>query len=240
MFSVEPKRPICCNNYICDKIFHLDELDKLQANDGTEQKFGIALINGRTSEFYLVSDLQIRLLGIVTTTTMNHHRRGGSSSGRLARLRENKIDHNIAYIVDELEKHFKHVPLLIGGCAEVYQHVATELQDIVIDFFPWQGSGISSAQNLWEEKRDVAHDWIRKQEQKLLEPLWKMMNVAPELLLYGKEVDEKKCKIIYFNANEYTFNGIGCIPIFNSDTLDAFGGCIGVKKDETAIAIETE
>lgn len=232
MFSVEPKRPIGCNNYICDKTFHLDELEKLQADDEKEQQFGVALINGRTSEFYLVSDLQVRLLGIITTTTMNHHRRNRSSSGRIARLRENKIDHNVAYIADEAEKHFQNIPLLIGGCAEVYQHVATELENKVIDSFPWQGSGISSAQQFWEQKREIAHDWIRKREQKMLEPLWKQMNVAPELLLYGSEVDEKLCDFIYFNANQYNFTGDRTVPIFNLDALDVFGGCVGVKRDK--------
>ena len=232
MFSLEPKRPIRCNNYVCDKTFQLDEFQKLQDDEATEQTFGIAFINGRTSEFYLVSDLQVRLLGIITTTTMNHHRRGGSSSARIARLRENKIDHNVAYIADEVEKHFNKIPLLVGGCAEIRLQVVPELNCVVIDSFAWQGSGVASAQEFWAAKREIAFDWMRKQEQKLLEPLWKIMNTEPDLLLYGQEIDDSVCEKIYYNANLYnqTTKSAKLVACYHIDSLDCFGGRIGVKQ----------
>lgn len=232
MFSLEPNRPIRCNNYVCDKTFQLDEFEKLQDEEAKEQTFGVAFINGRTSEFYLVSDLQVRLLGIITTTTMNHHRRGGSSSARLARLRENKIDHNVVYIADEVEKHFSNIPLLVGGCAEIRQQVVPELNCDVIDSFAWQGTGIASAQEFWATKREIAFDWMRKKEQNLLKPLWKIMNTEPDLLLYGAEIDNSICETIYYNANSYnqTAKSAKLVALYYTDSLDCFDGRIGIRK----------
>ena len=192
----------------------------------------MAFVNGRTSEFYLVSDLQVKLLGIVTTTTMNHHRRGGSSSGRLARLRENKIDHNVAYICEEIETHFAEgTPLLIGGCAEIRHQVAEELSKTIqlVGCSTWQGTGNSSAREFWASKREIFVQWVRKNEQLSLEPLWKLMNTEPDRLLYGVEIDDNVCEAIYFNANQHKVRKYcQMISVYHTDSLDIYGGRIGV------------
>eukprot|EP00019_Armaparvus_languidus_P005834 CAMPEP_0168601716 /NCGR_PEP_ID=MMETSP0420-20121227/13610_1 /TAXON_ID=498008 /ORGANISM="Pessonella sp." /LENGTH=207 /DNA_ID=CAMNT_0008640181 /DNA_START=220 /DNA_END=839 /DNA_ORIENTATION=- len=192
-FSLVPDRPIRRGNYLCDKQFHLDELRALQIAEEEEEFVAVAIVNGRETSLFKVSNLQQILLEKIGTTTQKNHKKGGMSQARVGRLRQNKAQHNATYVVERIAHHLLDeqqrcvvAGVVIGGAAGFHDKVATTLPDalqpFVICSVAFSGS---HAPDLLEQCAQQITQYKLTRERNLLQELTTLMETEPELLDYG-------------------------------------------------------
>ena len=122
----------------------MDELRALQIAEEEEEFVAVAIVNGRETSLFKVSNLQQILLEKIGTTTQKNHKKGGMSQARVGRLRQNKAQHNATYVVERIAHHLldeQHrcvvAGVVIGGAAGFHDKVATTLPDALqpVNFF---------------------------------------------------------------------------------------------------------
>ena len=97
-----PPKKLTKAYYRCDNKFHLDDILEMFIDDN---KYGIMLISGEETRYYLVnqtgSHCQYTLLKKLETNLPNKHKTGGQSAVRFERNRDIAINHYVTKIVQD-------------------------------------------------------------------------------------------------------------------------------------------
>ncbi len=252
-FSLEPDRPVRQTRYLCDKTFHVDE--SLWAPPAAETWFGVALVHGRDTQLWKVSDLQQAVLvQTLQCTTQKHQRKGGSSAARIQRLRENKQLHNVSFVSDALHAAFWDADrnratvsaLIVAGAAAMHQMVTDELCDglraVLVGPFPCDVN-VTARELFQSVQGDIARFQLAR-DRAALAPMQHLLATAPELLEFAgfdAVMSQLPCFARVFlctrthpDAVETLIRTHGAlppnvVPILVADDLDAYQGIVAIR-----------
>ncbi len=102
-YDIDPPKKISKQLYRCDNKFHIDELyEQIRVYDG----YGIILLSGDITKFYLVEGCDQKLLGTIECNIKGKHGRGGQSQQRFERLRLEDINEYHKKIHEKLKLYF--------------------------------------------------------------------------------------------------------------------------------------
>lgn len=89
---VVPRFPLLTNDYRCDNRFQTELIRSLCIPEGVPI-YGLVLVYGGVTHFYTVQSSSYRLLKTQTSRIPKKQKKGGSSANRIARLRDELVDH---------------------------------------------------------------------------------------------------------------------------------------------------
>lgn len=268
VFSFEPRRPVRSTNYVCDKLFALDELRELQQGGEEEGRsgrrerwYGISIINGRSASFFLLSSflelVLIESIGLTTLTTQKKQKKGGSSAPRIGRLKQNKTQHNVSFIVEKMvEAYWDHETgrtkrdvetliiggkpqvletIIVGGAGTMYEKVVDALPEFlrsaVCAVLPWAEE--ENPRGLFEAAKTQLEKYELEKDREILKEFWQILRTRPELLDYG--VDFVTANLFHYRkifcncSVEFERGGDKVVYINRASDLDEFGGVVGVR-----------
>jgi len=101
--EIEPPQKIKKKLYRCDNRFHLDILYELV---NTYDNYGIVLLSGDETRFYLISGPIQKLLFTIECNAPNKQGRGGQSQQRFDRLRLESINEYNKKILEKMKQYF--------------------------------------------------------------------------------------------------------------------------------------
>lgn len=116
---LEPPKIIKNSLYLCDKKFHVDELIELY---GSSIYVGLTIIVGQNTESYSVDIITMNVEKIShVDTRLKSHNKGGSSSARFGRIHDEKVQHYLTSISEDITRLFKDDKfryVILAGCGE--------------------------------------------------------------------------------------------------------------------------
>lgn len=197
VFLIDPPVEISEFYYRCDKHFHWEII-----NDLFEQKepdYGIILISGERSEFYLVNGTKHKLIVAINTELQSRQSRGGSSQNRIARLGEQKRDIYVKQIVEEINKSYLKVRgIILAGIGElkdkVYESQLIDHRIKIIGVYTISGLDIQSFIN--GKCFEILSTESLKKERQILDKLVTLIETDTKRLIYGDELIKKHIDLI--------------------------------------------
>lgn len=93
----EPVKPVKNKRYICDSVFHTEDLHKLLTDDAA---YGFIIVDGSQCLFGLVKGNDKRVLDRFTVCLLSKTRRGGQSALRFSRIRDEQRHNYIRKVAE--------------------------------------------------------------------------------------------------------------------------------------------
>lgn len=130
---IRPPRPIRRNVYLCDKKFHVEDLIPLY--DENKEKYGVVIITGEGSKYYLLSGTEIRHLCQHEVRLPKNQKKGGQSAPRIGRIRDGDIHRYITSVGEKCIKCYTKddLPIVNGLVLAGYADKRDKVYDILHD-----------------------------------------------------------------------------------------------------------
>lgn len=132
---IYPPKPIRKALYSCGKLFLVDSIMSLYEKS---DNYGVVLISGETTEFYLVNDTIREMVDKITIMRNKKQKKGGQSSQRFQRIRLNQINEYVELITNKIIHNYvikddgiklNIMGLIIGGIGPVKDSVVKSIKD---------------------------------------------------------------------------------------------------------------
>lgn len=214
---IEPPNKISRFMYKCDKVFYLDHIIDLSRR---YEYYGVALLSGKRSDFYLYSQNSLKLIRSIKSDLPSQHKTGGSSAPRMGRIRDERINAHIRRLAEYmvqfycLDGIFNYNGLYIGGPAEIKDKVQYEdifmrhLSKNLIDTFTLSEITDGSI-HILIEKINMRFSSSAPSTDNIFTEFEEMINNPKELdkLIFGTEevfnaIDNGICSTIYTTSNQ--------------------------------------
>lgn len=199
--------PITYSNYICDKVFHVDDIKKLYAD---YSNIGIMLVSGDTAQFFLKKYNIVTKIKTIEIYRIKSHSKGGQSAQRFNRIQQSQYASFCTSITEELEKLFIQNSVLQIRSLRVGA-VGPTIKDVVI---PDKIKNIITIEQI--QRLDV--NLLNNQTADIQNEDKKVLAIIQEAML--------KDKLIYgiSELNECSNNGLLKYLIWHSSKIPKDGG----------------
>ena len=217
-FIIPPK--IIKNSlYLCDKIFHIEELINLYR---PSIYIGLSIIIGQNTEYYSVDIISMNVEKLShQNTRLKSHNKGGSSSARFGRIHDEKVQHYLTSISEDMTRLFSNTNtnennknefkyVVISGCGDrkdqLYKYLDKRITNKLIGTVTVESFEMDF---ILPEISKLYFAEESKQEEILLSRFVKSLNTDDGKAIYGPE-DIKhnllsgKLATLYVNTNTKT------------------------------------
>ena len=216
-----PPKTINNSLYLCDKIFHIEELINLYR---PSIYIGLSIIIGQNTEYYSVDIISMNVEKLShQNTRLKSHNKGGSSSARFGRIHDEKVQHYLTSISEDMTRLFSNTNdnennknnnefkyVVISGCGDrkdqIYKYLDKRIINKLIGTVTVESFEMDF---ILPEISKLYFAEESKQEEILLSRFVKSLNTDDGKAIYGPE-DIKhnllsgKLATLYVNTNTKT------------------------------------
>ena len=214
-----PPKTINNSLYLCDKIFHIEELINLYK---PSIYIGLSIIIGQNTEYYSVDIISMNVEKLShQNTRLKSHNKGGSSSARFGRIHDEKVQHYLTSISEDMTRLFSNTNtnennknefkyVVISGCGDrkdqLYKYLDKRITNKLIGTVTVESFEIDF---ILPEISKLYFAEESKQEEILLSRFVKSLNTDDGKAIYGpKDIKHNllsgKLKTLYVNTNVKT------------------------------------
>jgi len=196
IYEIDPPKELKTFLYRCDDHFHVDILKDMLKDDNL---IGFLAIDSKDAGWGLLHGDKIEVLKETGSGVAGKHRQGGQSAKRFQKLREMELTYFFNRVATITKEYFIDIypikGLIISGPGPTKEefinnnYLEYRLQDMILDTIDASYSGAEGIREAFAKSAEILSDYRMVEEKKMVEDLFKHININTGLGSYGmKEV----------------------------------------------------
>lgn len=192
IFVIEPIKDLRQYLYRCDDHFHIEILRDMLKDDAA---IGFLAIDAKDAGWGLLRGDRLEELDQTGSGVAGKHRQGGQSAKRFQKLREMELSYYYNRVANMTREYFLDIHqvkgLIVSGPGPTKDdfingnYLEYRLQDMILSTIDSSYSGREGVREAFEKSGDILSDFRLVEEKKLIDNLFRHINVGSGLGSYG-------------------------------------------------------